>query len=249
MKPIPTSCTFCGAAHEATLWFWHKDGTSGYWECRVKRRAQGRKHETVRRADPARRARKLQQAGESYRRRKLEDPQRFTDYERKRYARDRDSRLAANKEYRTSNAYAVDMKQREYWKQRPAARKWKSYVAQDKQRGLDSLTRAEAEALSALPCHYCGNNTEGGLDRKNNSLGHTVENVVPCCTRCNLWLVDVPFVAKDALAPSIYDANKRGLFGNWVPGLAKKYYSRKKGNDGRADDGDSAGIGEQAPAA
>jgi hypothetical protein len=39
----------------------------------------------------------------------------------------------------------------------------------------------------SLPCHYC----EGdigfniGLDRKDNTVGYSYENVVPCCGICN----------------------------------------------------------------
>lgn len=37
-------------------------------------------------------------------------------------------------------------------------------------------------------CHYCHgklNETSVGLDRKDNSKGYTLDNVVPCCAACN----------------------------------------------------------------
>lgn len=39
------------------------------------------------------------------------------------------------------------------------------------------------------PCTYCKKHkifTEMGLDRKDNSLPHTIDNCVPCCTECNV---------------------------------------------------------------
>lgn len=35
-------------------------------------------------------------------------------------------------------------------------------------------------------CIYCGSDKKIGLDRINNSLGHTKENTVPCCYSCNV---------------------------------------------------------------
>lgn len=37
------------------------------------------------------------------------------------------------------------------------------------------------------PCHYCGESdwTKIGCDRIDNSLPHTIDNVVPCCYECN----------------------------------------------------------------
>lgn len=42
--------------------------------------------------------------------------------------------------------------------------------------------------LRSKPCEYCGGplpKSSTGLDRKDNSLGYTPENVVPCCSICN----------------------------------------------------------------
>lgn len=37
------------------------------------------------------------------------------------------------------------------------------------------------------PCYYCGSEIETiGIDRMNSSKGYEVQNIVPCCTKCNL---------------------------------------------------------------
>ena len=69
-----------------------------------------------------------------------------------------------------------------------------------KRRGLEfELTKDQVRELTAQNCHYCGalptqitrrgrsggKYIYNGLDRKNNSLGYTIDNVVPCCKTCN----------------------------------------------------------------
>jgi len=45
------------------------------------------------------------------------------------------------------------------------------------------------------PCHYCGSSileeTGIGLDRLNNNLGYSAENVVSCCGNCNYIRSDI----------------------------------------------------------
>ena len=45
------------------------------------------------------------------------------------------------------------------------------------EQGLDLLSRA---------CVYCGDTKRVGLDRIDNSKGHSIDNVVPCCYDCNI---------------------------------------------------------------
>jgi hypothetical protein len=61
----------------------------------------------------------------------------------------------------------------------------------------NGITQEDFIKMSQLPCHYCGlfrfnkrkiNNNYWeyhGLDRIDSDLGHTKENCVPCCWRCN----------------------------------------------------------------
>lgn len=44
------------------------------------------------------------------------------------------------------------------------------------------------EHIFNQPCHYCGKTDwhELGCDRIDNALPHTPDNVVPCCSKCNI---------------------------------------------------------------
>lgn len=47
------------------------------------------------------------------------------------------------------------------------------------------LSQAEFRSLLSQSCAYCGILPANGVDRKDNSLGYSVENSVPCCAQCN----------------------------------------------------------------
>ena len=74
------------------------------------------------------------------------------------------------------------------------------YRAGAKNRGYEfKLTKEQILELVKQPCHYCGiepsnvrttgwnsgSITCNGIDRVDNSIGYTKENVVPCCWTCN----------------------------------------------------------------
>jgi hypothetical protein len=62
------------------------------------------------------------------------------------------------------------------------------------QRGLPvSITNEQLVKLRKRPCHYCGGSLPpagSGLDRLDNTKGYHLDNVVPCCTTCNLMRGD-----------------------------------------------------------
>lgn len=53
-----------------------------------------------------------------------------------------------------------------------------------------SLSFDEYKSIVASACYYCGcdlSSQKGhSLDRKDNSVGYTKENVIPCCGGCNV---------------------------------------------------------------
>ncbi len=74
------------------------------------------------------------------------------------------------------------------------------YKLQAKRRGLSwELTGEQFDALTQTACHYCGDPPSdkksnprfngaykcNGIDRKNNDLGYTSPNCLPCCQFCN----------------------------------------------------------------
>lgn len=67
--------------------------------------------------------------------------------------------------------------------------RYKFLIKTAKQRGIQvGLTFNEFETVSTGECHYCSTEflTRGsGLDRINNNLGYTIDNVLRCCTSCN----------------------------------------------------------------
>ena len=55
------------------------------------------------------------------------------------------------------------------------------------------------------------------LDRINNDIGHTINNVVVSCRNCNIIRGNMPFEAWEHLVPAIKSAKELGLFVNWKP--------------------------------
>ena len=76
--------------------------------------------------------------------------------------------------------------------------------------------------LISHPCVYCGETKlRMTLDRKDNTIGHTKNNVVPCCIRCNYARGNMPYDAWLYLIDGMKKARESGAFGTWIGRLLK----------------------------
>jgi len=94
----------------------------------------------------------------------------------------------------------------------------------DRDKGLTcDLTKEFVEEQLAKGCSYCDETDIRwlGLDRVDNSLGHTQHNVVPACERCNYIRRDMPYEAWLLFVPTLRQVLDCGAFGEWYPNNAK----------------------------
>lgn len=95
------------------------------------------------------------------------------------------------------------------------------FKAMDKQKGLSGETDLTDEYVLDLykgPCSYCRSSSLAmTLDRIDNNKGHTKENCIPCCRRCNFFKKDIPHAAWELLIPALKEIESKGLFGDWNP--------------------------------
>lgn len=88
----------------------------------------------------------------------------------------------------------------------------------------NNLTQEWIENNLPEACVYCGEtNLAMSLDRIDNNLPHNIENVVPCCIRCNLTRKAMPYEAWLVVAEGMRKARELGLFGSYNGGSNAKY--------------------------
>ncbi len=86
----------------------------------------------------------------------------------------------------------------------------------DKEKGLKcDVDREYVESMLESSCLYCGSDRFIGLDRVDNSLGHTRDNTVASCRPCNILRRDVPFAAWLVIVPAVRKAKEAGLLDEW----------------------------------
>lgn len=92
------------------------------------------------------------------------------------------------------------------------------------------LDKETIENLIIDGCFYCGfseptKRIKIGLDRIDNSKGHTKDNVNACCSRCNFIRRTLPYDVWLLLVPAIRTAVEAGMLDDWDHG-----YGRYGGN-------------------
>ena len=130
------------------------------------------------------------------------NPLKNKELDKAQYIKDREKILAKNKSperRKYKNMKSVEYRQRHPEKYQQKDRKhhetlssrYGSLRYSAKDRGLKlTITKEEYRKIISLDrCHYCQgplDKTGSSLDRKDNSLGYSLENVLPCCKYCNV---------------------------------------------------------------
>lgn len=94
----------------------------------------------------------------------------------------------------------------------------------DKTKGRSNdLTVEFVQKLIDDGCSYCfDSHNRMTIDRIDNSLGHTQDNVVPACVRCNYTRGNMPYLAWLKIAPIMLELRVTGQFEGWVGDLRHK---------------------------
>lgn len=92
-----------------------------------------------------------------------------------------------------------------------------SRAADCKHGRLNDLTYDFVRETIEKGCCYCGETEiRMTLDRIDNNKGHTQDNVVPACIRCNYTRKNMPYEAWLVVAKGMQEAKERQLFGTWT---------------------------------
>lgn len=106
------------------------------------------------------------------------------------YKKAKKKKLIAQKLYR--NKEDIKERRRQYnrkWVRTLTGRFFNAHKKANRWSQVFELSFTQYEHLVSQPCYYCGTSLENmagiGLDRKDNSKGYSIENVLPCCGKCN----------------------------------------------------------------
>jgi len=120
--------------------------------------------------------------------------------------------------YRTECKKCTDKTSRKYHQNHRDRMILDNSRREDKRNNLKTeITREQICELINKPCHYCGETCIPiGIDRVDNNKGHTNNNIVSCCIRCNSLKSDMPTQAWMKLVPTVRRIRELGFFEQWV---------------------------------
>lgn len=131
-------------------------------------------------------------------------------YRAKHYAENKEFMLARGRKWRSENKELMAILHKNNSRSLKGRHKTlKVALIRDDTPQTDLLWRENfyGALIQDAECHYCSrplNETGGGLDRMDNSIGHTCYNVVPCCRLCNRTKAhDILYEEMKVLAPAL----------------------------------------------
>lgn len=82
----------------------------------------------------------------------------------------------------------------------------------------NNLSKDTIFQIIIQPCSYCEDTScRMTVDRIDNKIGHTIDNIIPACIRCNLTRGNMPYEAWLIVSAGMKKAREQGLFKNWLP--------------------------------
>ena len=98
----------------------------------------------------------------------------------------RDYVIEKNKKYYLDNKETI--RERTNKHRKTLNGQFHEYKKSAKKRGIQfELTQTECEPFFNSSCYFCNDSYDGlGMDRLNNTIGYKLNNIVPCCYRCNI---------------------------------------------------------------
>jgi hypothetical protein len=110
----------------------------------------------------------------------------------------KECRKIEKKEY-TSQDYVIEKQKKYYQEHKETIRKrlnkhywtlnaqYHEYKKRAKKRNLEfELTENDCKNFYNTKCYYCNDDIKGmGIDRLDSNIGYVLNNLVPCCSKCN----------------------------------------------------------------
>lgn len=98
--------------------------------------------------------------------------------------------ISCSKEWRINNPERCKVNYESWVKRNPERNRrnsaWSSASRADRKKGLATCSKEEFyKVLDVVICFYCGFSGPIGVDRMDNTRGHVLGNMVPCCGLCN----------------------------------------------------------------